>query len=209
MKESYKVILFFFFRFLLYAALMVMLNLIYFHDATHITDTGKFGENSWTEILQEMVLLITGVFFLIIGRYDLKMRSIANLFAVFFFMCFIREFNNQIPFWFYLEIPLIILLGILIFMNLSKLESSILRLVDNRAVSWLVIGFLVTFVFSRFFGKTGFWEDLLENSYNRWAKNAAEEGVELLGYTLMLMGSIELLVQVVRENKKTEHNLND
>jgi hypothetical protein len=201
MKESFKIILFFSLRFLFYAAIMVILNLIYFHDATHITDTGKFGENSWTEILQEAFLFITGIVFLITARYDLKMRPVANLTAVFFFMCFIREFNNQVPYWFYLEIPLIILFGVLIFVERTKLEPAILRLVDNRAISWLVTGFLVTFVFSRFFGKTGFWEHLLENNYNRWAKNAAEEGIELLGYTLMLMGSIEILVQVFREKK--------
>jgi hypothetical protein len=209
MKESYKVMLFFFLRFLLYAAIMVILNLIYSHDATHITDTGKFGENSWTEILQEAFLFISGVVFLITGRFDLKMRPIANLTAVFFFMCFIREFNNQIPYWSYLEIPLIVLFGILVFLDRSKLESAILRLVENRAISWLVTGFLVTFVFSRLFGKTVFWEHILENNYNRWAKNAAEEGIELLGYTLLLIGSIEILVQAFRGEKKPEQNLPD
>jgi hypothetical protein len=204
MKESYKVILFFFFRFLLYAALMVMLNLIYFHDATHITDTGKFGENSWTEILQEVFLFISGCIFLVISRYDIGLRPVSNLGAIFFFISFIRELNNFIPFWLYLEIPLFILAGVLIYFHFSKLESSILRFLHNRTIAWLVIGFLVTFVFSRFFGKTVFWEHLLENSYNRWAKNAAEEGVELLGYTLMLMGSIELLVQVIREKKGSD-----
>lgn len=204
MKESYKVMLFFFLRFLMYSAIMVMLNQIYFHDATHITDTGKFGENSWTEILQETFLFITGIIFLITGRYEPKMRPVANLVAVFFFMCFVREFNNQIHWWFYLEIPLIAIFGVLVFLDRTKLESAILRLVDNRAISWLVTGFLVTFVFSRFFGKTGFWEQVLENNYNRWAKNAAEEGIELLGYTLMLMGSIEILVQVIREKKRPD-----
>jgi hypothetical protein len=203
MKESLKIILFFTARIILYIALMVVLNFVYVHDAAHLTNTGKFGENSWTEILQEAFLLITGFVFIAIGRYDRDLKVFARLASIFFFMAFIREFNNQISFWPYLEIPLIIIFLGLTWYNRTKLLSSILRFLNHRALAWLVIGFLVTFVFSRLFGRTDFWQLLLENDYNRWAKNAAEEGIELLGYTFLFIGGIELLVEALRMKKHT------
>jgi hypothetical protein len=206
MRESGKIILSFTVRITLYIALMVILNLVYMHDATHVTTTGKFGENSWTEILQEAFLFITGLVFIAIGRYDRELNSIANLVSVFFFMAFIREFNNQISYWPYLEIPLIILFLGLTFYNRTKLISSFLRLLNHRALAWLVIGFLITFVFSRLFGRTGFWQQLLENDYNRWAKNAAEEGIELLGYTLLFIGGVELLVEALKKKSSPQIN---
>jgi hypothetical protein len=202
MKESGKIILFFTVRITLYIALMVILNFIYVHDAAHITNTGKFGENSWTEIMQESLLFITGLIFIAVGRYDRELRTVAQLASIFFFMALIREFNNQITYWPYLEIPLIVLFLGLTYSNRTKLISSVLRLLNDRALAWLVIGFLVTFVFSRLFGRTVFWQTLLENDYNRWAKNAAEEGIELLGYTFLFIGGVELLIRTYQDRKK-------
>jgi hypothetical protein len=202
MKESVKIILLFTIRIIFYIFLMVILNFIYMHDATDVTSTGKFGENSWTEIIQEVFLFVTGLVFLAVGRYDKELNPVTNLASIFFFMAFIREFNNQIPFWPYLEIPLVILFLWLTYFYRNSLIASILRILNNRALAWLVIGFLVTFVFSRLFGRTVFWQTLLENDYTRWAKNAAEEGIELLGYTLLFIGGVELLIQTLKDRKK-------
>jgi hypothetical protein len=204
MSSSLKYILLFTLRVLCYVTVMVLLNVIFMHDANNITSTGKFGENSWTEKIQELFLFVTGLIFMAIGRYEKTLTSIAYLLSVFFFMALIREFNNQIPFWFYLEIPLIIIFFGLTYQNRSKLISSIHHLIESRTIAWLVIGFLVTFVFSRFFGRTVFWQHLLENDYNRWGKNAAEEGIELLGYTLLLIGSIELFIRAYSDNKPSK-----
>jgi hypothetical protein len=202
MKESVKFVLLFTVRIILYAALMVILNFVYIHDAAHITSTGKFGENSWTEIMQESILFITGLIFIAIGRYDKELNTVTNLASIFFFMALIREFNNQITYWPWLEIPLIILFLGLTYYNRTKFISSILRILNHRALAWLVIGFLVTFVFSRLFGRTVFWQQLLENDYNRWAKNAAEEGIELLGYSFLFIGGVELFIQTLCDRKK-------
>jgi hypothetical protein len=201
MNNSIRNILFFIFRIFCYSLIMIALNLIYSHDATYITSTGKFGENSWTEIVQEVVLFMAGVVFIIISRKNQELNVISNLIAIFFFIAFIREFNNQIPFWFYLEIPLILVFAWLLFHNRQRIIVSAEAFIMNPVIAWFITGFLVTFVFSRFFGRTVFWKTILEGDYNRWAKNAAEEGIELLGYTLFLFSAVELLVQVLRNNK--------
>jgi hypothetical protein len=202
MDRNIRAVVFFALRVFLYALIMFLLNVVLFHDAQTVTSTGKFGENSWTEILQEAFLFCLGILMLFTSRTDSVLKPMTNLMSLIFFMAFIREFNNQVPWWFYLEIPLILLfLGLLITYR-KKLTDSVYVLLENRALAWLVIGFLVTFVFSRLFGRTSFWEHLLETDYNRWAKNAAEEGIELLGYALMFIGGIEMLVEAIRGKRR-------
>jgi len=202
MNTSLRTILLFSVRIVVYSGLMVLLNQIFLYDATHPTSTGKFGEVSATEIAQEAILFLLGLVFLATGRLNKAISPISKLISVFFFMAFIREFNNQIDFWFYLVLPLIVLFVWMIFQYRKILISSIIELLKIPETAYLVTGFLVTFVFSRFFGRTKLWEAILETDYNRWGKNAAEEGIELLGYSLFLIAGIEILLAVIRSAKK-------
>lgn len=199
-----KYVLFYIFRVIGYGLVMYLLNLVYFHDATHITATGKFGEISFTEILQEAFLFLSGLIFIFVARFDKDLTAIANLISVFFFMSFIREFNNQIDFWFYLVLPLIALFAWLFFRDRKKIFDSIHQLLRIPATAYLVTGFLITFIFSRLFGRTKLWQAILETDYNRWAKNAAEEGIELLGYTFFFIASVEILISVLNRKKQLE-----
>jgi len=63
-------------------------------------------------------------------------------------------------------------------------------------------GFLVTFVFSRFFGKKVFWSAVTGGDYNRWIKNAAEEGMEMIGYTFLLIGGIEMRLFLAKNKRQ-------
>ena len=202
MNHSVRTILSFTLRVVIYSGLMFLLNEIFMYDATHPTTTGKFGEISGTEIAQEVILFLLGVVFLVIGRFHKGISSISKLMSVFFFMAFIREFNNQIDFWFYLVLPLILLFVWMIFSYRKDLMSSIIGLLKIPETAYMVTGFLVTFVFSRLFGRTKLWEAILEADYNRWGKNAAEEGIELLGYSLFLIAGIEILLSVVKSARK-------
>ena len=192
MSQSAKKIIIFGIRIAIYSALMVLLNVLFMIDAGHETSTGKFGENSITEIMQELFLFLSGILFLFIGRTDRELKAISNLIALFFFMSFIREFNNQIDFWFWLVLPLFFLFGWLAIRDRNKLLPSTTMLMEIPAFAYLITGFLVTFVFSRFFGRTSFWMALL-----------GEEGIELLGYTLFFIAAIEIL-WFVYNRKKSE-----
>ncbi|MBZ5486158.1 hypothetical protein HW452_01285 [Halomonas aquamarina] len=55
-------------------------------------------------------------------------------------------------------------------------------------------GVLTTYVFSRLYGRSIFWEAVLEDNYVRTFKDAAEEVTELLGYSLILFATLELLL---------------
>jgi hypothetical protein len=45
-------------------------------------------------------------------------------------------------------------------------------------------------IFSRLFGMGDLWEHLLQGGYARAAKNTAEEGIELVSYTLIACASV-------------------
>ncbi|MFG6667172.1 hypothetical protein ACGK9R_08680 [Halomonas sp. HNIBRBA4712] len=55
-------------------------------------------------------------------------------------------------------------------------------------------GVLTTYVFSRLYGRGIFWQAVLGEGYDRTFKDAAEEVVELLGYSLILFATLELLL---------------
>ncbi len=202
MNNELRTIVSFSLRVVVYAGLMFLLNEIFMYDATHPTSTGKFGEVSVTEIAQEAFLFMLGLIFLMVGRFNPGLTPISRLMSVFFFMAFIREFNNQIDFWFYLVLPLMLLFFWMLYHYRKDLLTSITKLLKIPETGYLVTGFLVTFVFSRLFGRTKLWEAILEADYNRWGKNAAEEGIELLGYSLFLIAGIEILLSVIRSSKK-------
>ena len=190
------------FRIILYAGIMFLLNVIYMYDAQNLTSTGKFGEISATEIVQEVFLFLSGLMFIFVALRNKDLKTIAWLTSLFFFMAFIRELNNFIDFWFYLILPLVLIFVWILFHDLKNFFPSLAKLLELPATAYLVIGFLITFVFSRLFGRTKFWEALLESDYNRWAKNAAEEGIELLGYTLLFIGSVEIFLSAMRKSRK-------
>lgn len=205
MNDSLKYLFSFTLRVIIYAALMVLLYGIFMIDARVETSTGKFGENSMTEIMQEIILFLLGLIFLVSSRLNKSMAPINRLISIFFFMAFIREFNNQIDFWFYLVLPLLLLFAWLAIRDRKSLVTAAHRFLEMPVTAYFVTGFLVTFIFSRLFGKTSLWTALLGDHYHRWAKNAAEEGIELLGYALFFIAGIEILVYLLKiKNRKTQ-----
>ena len=82
-----------------------------------------------------------------------------------------------------------------VFRNLSRFVSQISHLSNTFAFGLLFSGTLVVYVFARLFGRAVIWKALMtEEKYMRSVKDVAEEGIELLGYTIILMGTIELFL---------------
>ncbi len=202
MNESVKQILHFAIRMVLYSALMIGLYLVMMFDAQHETSTGKFGEVCATEALQELFLVSLGFIFILAGRRERELAPVSGLISLFFFMSAIRELNNLIPFWFYLTLPLILLFCWFLYRNRKSLVQSMASFLRIPSLPWFMAGFLVTFVFSRFFGKKVFWSAVTGGDYNRWIKNAAEEGMEMIGYTFLLIGGIEMLLFLAKNKRQ-------
>ncbi len=119
-------------------------------------------------------------------------------------MACIRELNNFITFWIYLAVPLLLLFIWLLYRDRETIIASAYTFLKSPLIAWFVIGFLVTFIFSRLFGMGGLWKAILGNDYNRWVKNAAEEGIELLGYSLFFIGGVEMLWNILKNKNRSE-----
>ncbi|MGP9768384.1 hypothetical protein ACT3UM_21940 [Halomonas sp. AOP13-D3-9] len=65
---------------------------------------------------------------------------------------------------------------------------------NTLAFGLFTAGVLTTYIFSRLYGRQEFWQAILEDSYSGTFKSVAEEVVELLGYSLILIATLELLL---------------
>ncbi len=165
-----------------------------FFDAAHPMEEGYFGEITFTEIGQEVILFILFWFYLILGLKWREIQPVSNLVSLFFLMSFIREFNFLIDKWIY---PVLLVFAFFVWLfvrDFKKIREATIRFFSVPASSWLLTGFLITYIFSRLMGRSKFWQLLYTDESYRLAKAATEEGIELLGITIMLIGAIEFLV---------------
>ncbi|WP_434986487.1 hypothetical protein [Vreelandella zhaodongensis] len=78
---------------------------------------------------------------------------------------------------------------------------------NTFAFGLFAAGVLVTYIFSRLYGRQELWRAVLQENYVRDFKNVAEEAVELLGYSLILFAMIELLLLARRISKARQDAL--
>ena len=192
-------------RVIVYSILMFGVAEAIFFDAAHPMEGGYFGEITFTEIGQEIILFILFVFYLILGFKWKEIQPVSNIVSLFFLMSFIREFNFLISHWIY---PVLLVFAIVVWLmvrDLKKINAATIQFFKVSASSWLISGFLVTYIFSRLFGRSKFWKLLYHDETYRLAKAATEEGLELLGNTLMLIGVLEFLLYYLSEIKPKKH----
>lgn len=165
-----------------------------FFDASHPMEDGYFGEITFTEIGQELILFVLFGFYFWFGFKWRTIQPVTNLVSLFFLMSFIREFNFLVDKWIF---PVLVVFAFFVWLfvrDFKKIKDSTIRFFSVPASSWLLSGFLVTFIFSRLMGRSKFWKLLYNDESYRLAKAATEEGLELLGNSLMLIGAIEFLI---------------
>jgi hypothetical protein len=188
-------------RVILYALFMYGIAEGIFYDAGHPWEGHYFGENTFTEIGQEVILFILFVFYLTISFKWKEVKPVALLVSLFFLMSFIREFNFILDQWIYPVAVLLLLSMWILVKNYKKITKSTKDFFAVPASSWLLSGLLITYIFSRLLGRSKFWRLLYEGENYRLAKAATEEGIELLGDTLMLIGAIEFLLYFLEKKK--------
>lgn len=172
-----------------------------FFDAVHPMEEGYFGEITFTEITQEVILFILFLFYLILGFKYKSVQPVTNIVSLFFLVSFIREFNFLITHWIYPVLLVFLVIGWLVIRDFKKLRQATITFFSQPASAWFFAGFLVTYIFSRLFGRSKFWLLLYDESTYRIAKAATEEGLELLGNTIMLISAIEFFLIIWVEKK--------
>ena len=189
-------------RIVLYGLLMFCIGEGIFFDAAHPMEEGYFGELTFTEIGQEVILVLLFVFYILIGREWKEIQPVSNFVGLFFLMAFIREFNFLIDKWIY-PVLLVVAFGIwLLVRDFKKIKQSCIEFFKVPASQWFLSGLIITLVFSRLMGRSKFWRLLYEEENYRLAKAATEEGIELLGDTLMLISAFEFLLYYMAVKRK-------
>lgn len=181
---------------------------IYF-DAAHPNGESYFGEITFTEIGQEVILLILFIFFFLLGFKWKEIKPVSLIASLFFLMSFIREFNFIFDKWIY---PVLLVFFIIIWVfikHYKTIPKATKVFFAIPASGWLLSGLLVTYIFSRLMGRSKFWLLLYNEKNYRLAKAATEEGLELLGYTIILIGAIEFLLYFLEKRKITNQSANN
>ncbi|WP_347841361.1 hypothetical protein [uncultured Draconibacterium sp.] len=189
-------------RVIIYALIMFGIAEAIFFDAAHPMEDGYFGEITLTEIGQELILFVLFVFYLFMAFKWKQIRTVANFIALFFLMAFIREFNFLLENWIYPVLVVFAFLVWLVIRDFKKIKQSSIAFFSLPPAHWFLAGFTVTLVFSRLMGRSKFWRLLYHDESYRLAKAATEEGLELMGNTLMLISAIELLLYFYIEKSK-------
>jgi len=191
-------------RIIVYSLLMAGVFLAVKYDALYPMGEGYFGELSFTEISQEIILFILFGCYLFLGRKYKQVRPVVNILSLLFLIMFIREFNFFIDWWLYPVLFILVVIGWLTVRDYKMLKSATVEFFTHPASAWFLAGLIVTCVFSRLFGQSAFWRILYDESIYRLAKAATEEGIELLGDTLMLISGIEFIFILMQKNKGLE-----
>lgn len=199
MKKEVKILSSVGVRVILYAGYLLALSLVFMYD-TEPSDYHKFRESSMTEMVQELTLLLTSIILWSTGFYNKAIRPLAYLMGGFFAAAYVREHNAFLDEklfdggWQLLAYSIAAITIFLVHRNRSNLLQSILKYVDSRSFGILIMGFIVTFFYSRLYGETYMWKAVMEDAYMRDVKNASEESIELLGYSIILFGAIEFVL---------------
>lgn len=181
------------------AALILALTIVPIYiDVAWINDA--LHETSVTETTQEIMLAMIAVLFFIAAHRRPAQRGALNLVAGFYSCMLIRELDFVFDairhgswVWFALAVTAGSLAVAL--RTPRKTVHGLADLVQHRSWPMMASGLLVVLVFSRLFGTHALWQHLMQGDYNRVVKNMAEEGTELLGYSLCWLASIRYLWQ--------------
>jgi len=169
---------------------------------THAGDTLGTSEYSPLEIVQPAILFICGLLYAWVASYFPSQRPIAFTFGGLALAFLIRELDYFLDrlvadnFW---QVMMAIVAALIItytYRHRRRFRIAWLRLWPSPGVTLLFAGAIVHFAFVRLVGHEPLWMAILGDDYLRVIKLAVEEFIELLGYFLWLIGTIEYVYQV-------------
>ncbi len=165
---------------------------------------GNVGEISVTEMLQQLLLIVSSGSFVYLARKRNEVKNAAVLISAFFAVLFIREMD----FWFdkiahgAWVFPAALVAGsavVYAVKNGKRTIDQLALILASPHMNLLVTGVMLLLVFSRLFGMGSFWHNVMGDDYVRAVKNIAEEGTELLAYCLIAFASLKTVLGITRK----------
>lgn len=155
-----------------------------------------YSEFGYTEWAQSAILLLIVALLAWRAARHTSLRELSVCMALFFGILLIRE-NDQtfelfLPHgsWKYFAAVVFLALFAYFVRHRTAVIDQLRAYAQSASSGAMLCGFVVL-VFSRMFGRTHYWQEVMEDNYIRVVKNAAQEGVELLAQGLFLVAVVE------------------
>lgn len=168
-----------------------------------VAEYDQFGTSEFSpvELIQPMILAVCGLLMTWVARHCPSQRPIALPFAGLALAFFIRELDYFFDRYLIDNLwqVLVAIAGALVivytFRQRRRLGVAWARVWPSPGLALLFAGALILFAYVRLVGHEPFWMALLGDAYQRVIKVAVEEFIELIGYFLWLIGTIEYTYQ--------------
>ncbi len=164
----------------------------------------QFSEASFTEVTQSVLLLLSALMMGYIYRRPGAIPHVSLLLGAFFLASFVRENDSWLDLyvfdgtWQVLVTLIVLPILFVVIRHRHAFAEEFKSIANSFGFGMFAAGFLSTYVFSRLYGRSAFWEAMLGEHYQRVIKDAAEEVTELAGYMLLFFACIELVLLVRR-----------
>lgn len=173
----------------------------------------QYSEHALTEHLQDMMSFLSCILFLYAARLDEKLNIAAILLGALLAMMFVRESDSLLDTHVFdgawqaiVSVIFVVVLWVLRG-RFSQVYASLKEYAQLPCFGAFLAGFITIMAFSRLLGRGAFWQAVMEDSYMRLVKNIVEEGIETLGYSLILISAIELVLVCRRRNQAHQNKL--
>jgi hypothetical protein len=166
-------------------------------------ETDQFGTSEFSpvEIIQAIILGVCAIIMAWVARNCPTQRSIALPLSGLALAFLIRELDYFLDrligdnFW---QVLIVILGSLTIaytYRSRRRLQIALARIWPSPGITLLFAGAVILFAFVRFVGHEPLWMSILGDDYKRIIKLAVEEFIELIGYFLWMIGTIEYAFQ--------------
>ncbi len=168
-----------------------------------VAESDIFGTSEFSpvEIIQAIILGICGLIMLWVARYCPSQRPIAFGFGGLALVFLIRESDYFLDrfvvdnLWQVLVAILGSLLIAYTYRHRKRLTIALARVWPSPGLTLLFAGAIILFGFVPLVGHEPLWQSILGDAYQRVIKLAIEEFIELMGYFLWMIGTLEYAFQ--------------
>ncbi|RZU99406.1 hypothetical protein [Spiribacter vilamensis] len=188
-----------FFRAIIYVLVIGAIAQGAYWEAQYLPEV-RFSELGFTELTQTCVL-ITSCLLLVYIRQVLQIwPNLTLLLLAFVAASLVREQDAFLDHYvathtWKILVSLIVIPSITwVVIQRRRFLAEFARYSNTLSLGLFTAGILVTYAFSRLFGRQVFWRAVMQEGYMRDVKDMAEEVIELLGYSIILIAIVELLL---------------
>lgn len=167
-------------------------------DAHDVYGTSEFSP---VEIIQAIILAVCVSIMAWVAKYCSTQRPVALTFGGMAIIFLIRESDYFLDrfvidnLWQVLAAVLGSLLIAYVYRQARRLKIALARIWPSPGLTLLFAGAIVLFAFAPLVGHEPLWMSILGDTYQRVTKLAIEEFIELIGYFLWMIGTVDYAFQ--------------